>query len=106
MNLKKIVIATAMSLLTTTAFADVGKAYVTSQDGGVTMIDLESMATSGSIDVKGEGPRGLGLTDDGKFLIVATRENGSISVIDTTTNEVVKQIAVGKILNLCEYVAI
>jgi len=96
MNLKKIVIATAMSLLTTTALADAGKAYVTSQDGGVTVIDLESMATTGAIDVKGEGPRGLGLTDDGKFLIVATRENGSVSVIDTATNEVIKQIAVGK----------
>ncbi|NOS97497.1 MAG: beta-propeller fold lactonase family protein [Methylotenera sp.] len=96
MNLKKIVIATAMSLLTTPAFADAGKAYVTSQDGGVTIIDLETMTTTGSIDVKGEGPRGLGITDDGKLLIVATRENGSVSVIDTATNEVINQIKVGQ----------
>jgi YVTN family beta-propeller protein len=97
LNLQRIIIATALSLLTSTvAFADTGKAYVTSQDGGVSIIDLGTMATSGSIDVKGDGPRGLGLTDDGKFLIVATRENGSVSVIDTATNEVVKQIAVGK----------
>ena len=97
MNLKKTIIATALSLsFCTTALADAGKAYVTSQDGGVTIIDLETMTTSGSIDVKGDGPRGLGLTDDGKFLIVATRENGSISVIDTKTNEVVKKITVGK----------
>jgi YVTN family beta-propeller protein len=97
MDLKKIVIAVAMSLFASTnAFADAGKAYVTSQDGGVTIIDLESMTTSGTIDVKGDGPRGLGLTDDGKFLIVATRENGSVSVIETASNEVVKQIAVGK----------
>lgn len=97
MNLNKTIIATAMSLfVTTNAFAAEGKAYVTSQDGGVTIIDLATMATTGTIDVKGEGPRGLGLTDDGKFLIVATRENGSVSVIDTATNEVVKQIPVGK----------
>ena len=97
MNLKKTIIATALSLsICTTALADAGKAYVTSQDGGVTIIDLETMTTSGSIDVKGDGPRGLGLTDDGKFLIVATRENGSISVINTKTNEVVKKITVGK----------
>jgi YVTN family beta-propeller protein len=76
--------------------ADAGKAYVTSQDGGVTIVDLNTMETAGTIDVQAEGPRGLGLTDDGKFLIVATRENGSISVIDTATNEVVKQIPVGK----------
>ncbi|MEQ1488555.1 MAG: glutaminyl-peptide cyclotransferase [Methylotenera sp.] len=85
-----------MSLLTTPAFADAGKAYVTSQDGGVTIIDLETMTTTGSIDVKGEGPRGLGITDDGKLLIVATRENGSVSVIDTATNEVINQIKVGQ----------
>jgi YVTN family beta-propeller protein len=97
MDLKKIVIAIAVSVVASTnVFADAGKAYVTSQDGGVTIIDLESMTTSNTIDVKGDGPRGLGLTDDGKLLIVATRENGSVSVIDTSTNEVIKQIAVGK----------
>jgi YVTN family beta-propeller protein len=64
------------------------------------------MATSGSIDVKGDGSRELSLTDDGKLLIVATRENGSVSVIDTETNEVVKKIAVGKIQNLYLYAVI
>lgn len=76
--------------------ADRGKAYVSNQDGGVTVIDLNTMATAASIDVKGEGPRGLAISDDGKLLVVATRENGSISVIDTATNEVTKQIPVGK----------
>ena len=38
----------------------------------------------------------MGITDDGKKLIVATRENGSISVIDTATGEVLQQIPVGK----------
>jgi YVTN family beta-propeller protein len=97
MSFKRNLIIAAISLLATNnAFADAGKAYVTSQDGGVTMIDLNTMETTGAIDVKADGPRGLGLTDDGKFLIVATRENGSVSVIDTATNEVVKQIPVGK----------
>jgi len=76
--------------------ADRGKAYVSNQDGGVTVIDLNTMATSASIDVKGEGPRGLAISDDGKLLVVATRENGSVSVIDTASNEVIKQIPVGK----------
>jgi YVTN family beta-propeller protein len=97
MRLKlKVMVAVVSLLAASSAFADAGKAYVTSQDGGVTTIDLNTMQTSGSIDVKGDGPRGLGITDDGKFLIVATRENGSVSIIDTTTNEVVKQIPVGK----------
>jgi YVTN family beta-propeller protein len=73
-----------------------GLAYVTSQDGGVSVIDLATMAIIKEFDVKAKGPRGLGVTDDGKKLIVATRENESISVIDTTTGEVLKQIPVGK----------
>ena len=76
--------------------ADRGKAYVSNQDGGVSVIDLNTLTTTNTIDVKGEGPRGLAVTDDGKLLIVATRENGSVSVIDTATNEVLKQIAVGE----------
>jgi len=76
--------------------AERGKAYVSNQDGGVTVIDLNTMTAVTDIDVKAEGPRGLGLSEDGKLLIVATRENGSISIIDTATNEVMKQIPVGK----------
>ena len=97
MRFNKKIIALAIGLLAaTSAFADAGKAYVTSQDGGVSIIDLNTMETAGTIDVQGEGPRGLGVTDDGKFLIVAVRENGGVSVIDTKTNQVVKKIAVGK----------
>jgi YVTN family beta-propeller protein len=81
---------------TTATAAPSGFAYVTSQDGGVSVIDLATMEVVKTIDVKGAGPRGLGITDDGKKLIVATRENGSISVIDTATGEVIQQIPVGK----------
>jgi YVTN family beta-propeller protein len=73
-----------------------GVAYITSQDAGVSVVDLNTMEIIKNIDVKAESPRGLGITDDGKKLIVATRENESISVIDTETGEVIQQINVGK----------
>lgn len=78
------------------AVSSAGVAYVTSQDAGVSVIDLATMQVVKTIDVKAAGPRGLGITDDGKKLIVATRENESISVIDTATGEVLQQIHVGK----------
>lgn len=96
MNRSKYLIVASLLMANTQAFAEAGVAYVTSQDAGVTIVDLATMSAAGTIDVKGDGPRGLGVTDDGKFLIVATRENGSVSVIDTATKQVVKQIAVGK----------
>ncbi len=73
-----------------------GVAYVTSQDAGVSVIDLATMKIIKTFDVKAIAPRGLGVTDDGKRLIVATRENESISIIDTATGEVTQQIHVGK----------
>ena len=76
--------------------ANAGFAYVTSQDAGVSVIDLATMEVVKQFDVKAVGPRGLAVTDDGKKLIVATRENESLSVIDTATGEVLQQIPVGK----------
>lgn len=89
-------LAVSLALSATANAADRGKAYVSNQDGGVSIIDLNTLTATGTIDVKAEGPRGLAVSDDGKLLVVATRENGSVSVIDTATNEVVKQIPVGK----------
>lgn len=76
--------------------ASTGFAYVTSQDAGVSVIDLATMQVVKTFDVKAKGPRGLGVTEDGKKLIVATRDNESISVINTATGEVLQQIPVGK----------
>lgn len=73
-----------------------GTAYVSNQDGGISVVDLNTYTVTSTIDVKAEGPRGLAVTDDGKFLVVATRENGSVSVIDLASNAVVNQIEVGK----------
>jgi YVTN family beta-propeller protein len=79
-----------------TQAAGQGVAYVSNQGGGVTVIDLATMKTTGTIDVGAKGPRGLGVTADGKFLITANRDDGNISVIDTATAKVVKQIPIGK----------
>ncbi len=83
-------------LLSNPALADdAGKAYVTNQDGKVSVIDLNTMETIGAIDPQATGVRGIGITDDGKLLITANKDEGTISVIDLATNSV-KKIAVGK----------
>lgn len=75
--------------------ADKGVAYVSNQKDGVSVVDLNSMKISASIDVKADDPRGIGVTDDGKLLITANKD-GNISVIDTASKMVAKQIEVGK----------
>lgn len=71
-------------------------AYVSNQDGGVSVIDLDTMQTIGNIDVQAGGPRGLGVTPDGKLLVTANKDQGNISVIDTATGKLVRHIEIGK----------
>lgn len=87
--------AIGLSLQLPACAADAGKAYVTNQDGKVSVIDLATMETLESIDVQATGTRGLSVTDDGKFLITANKDEGTISVVDLAT-KAVKKIPVGK----------
>lgn len=73
-----------------------GLAYVSNQKGNVTVIDLAKMETVSEIDVGAEGPRGIGVTADGKWLVTANGEDGDISVIDRVTGKLVKRIPIGE----------
>jgi YVTN family beta-propeller protein len=80
------------------AQADAGKpvAYVSSQDTGVSIISLDTLEVIGSVDAEAKGPRGIGVTADGKYLVTANRDGGDITVVDIAANKVVKHIAIGK----------
>jgi YVTN family beta-propeller protein len=73
-----------------------GVAYVTSQDGGVTAIDLETMEIKGNVDTGAKGSRGLGVTANGKWLVTANKDDGNISVVDTSGATPPKFITIGK----------
>lgn len=73
-----------------------GIAYVSNQDGGVTVIDLASLETNGSIDIGAKGPRGIGISADGKWLVTANKDDGNISIIDTASQQVIKLVPIGK----------
>ncbi|PKO25437.1 MAG: hypothetical protein CVU35_04155 [Betaproteobacteria bacterium HGW-Betaproteobacteria-8] len=75
---------------------DRGIAYVSNQEGGVTVIDLNTMETVRSIDPKGNGVRGIGITPDGKTLVTANKEEGNISIINTETGELIQHVEIGK----------
>ncbi len=88
-----------MSLIISSLLAnaeDRGKAYVSNQEGGVSIINLNTMELEGSIDIKAKNPRGIGITEDGRYLITANKDDENLSLIDLTTNQFVKHISVGK----------
>ena len=85
------------AILPVSSFAEnKGVAYVSNQEGAVTVIDLETMQPKGTLDIAAKGPRGIGITADGKWLVTANKDDGNISVVNTSTGKVDKQILIGK----------
>jgi YVTN family beta-propeller protein len=72
-----------------------GTAYVSNQDGGITKIDLATMRASGSVDIKAKGPRGIGITADGKLLVTANKDDSNISIVELASGKVT-HVAIGK----------
>lgn len=73
-----------------------GMAYVSNQKGNVSVIDLDTLEVVADIDPGAEGPRGIGVTGDGKLLVTANGEDGDISVIDRVSGKLLRRIPIGK----------
>lgn len=72
-----------------------GQAYVSNQGGDISVIDLATLKVTGTIDAYGEEPRGIGVTADGKLLVVANREGGRIAVIDRASGKLLHHVKIG-----------
>ena len=73
-----------------------GMAYVSNQDGGVTVIDLDTMEVVGEFDTGAGAPRGIGVTADGKLLITANRDGENISLINRVSGKLIRNIHIGE----------
>ena len=69
-------------------------AYISNEDAGITVIDLNTMAVANQF-LAGERPRGLAVTEDGKYLLVANGKTNDLSAIDTSTGETAHRINLG-----------
>src|SRR3974377_609164 len=70
-------------------------AYVSNEKSNtVRVIDSGKLAVVKTIKV-GQRPRGIELTKDGKFLLVAVGDDDTIQMIDTGTHEVVAVLPSG-----------
>jgi YVTN family beta-propeller protein len=79
------------------------RAYVTNLysnpagDDTVSIIDTENYAVLGEITV-GDGPRGIAITSNGKYAIVANAWGDSVSIIDLDSDTVVSTITHAEIM--------
>ncbi len=95
-NLRHAVVAGLIfGMLSAPAFA-AGVAYVSNENGGVSVIDIDSLKILKEIDIGGKQPRGIAVTDDGAFLLTANKQSDDVSVIDTKAGIVRQRIHVGK----------
>lgn len=88
-------IALGIAAATQALAADKGLAYVSNQDGAVSIIDLATLETRGTLDIGAKGPRGIGITADGKLLVTANKDDGNVSIVELATGTV-KHVAIGK----------
>jgi DNA-binding beta-propeller fold protein YncE len=96
-SLGKLIILAISILFTPSVMAESkGVAYVSNQDGGVKVIDLETMEFKGSLEIGAKGPRGIGITSNGKWLVTANKDDSNISVVDTSGTNPPKFVVVGK----------
>ncbi len=71
-------------------------AYVSNQNGNITVIDLDTFEPVSEINADGRGPRGIGITDDGKVLVVANVDSGDITLFERVTGKVIKHVPIGE----------
>src|ERR1700687_2637811 len=70
------------------AHAGAFTAYISNEKSNtISVIDTDKLAVVKTIKV-GQRPRGIGLTRDGKFILVAVGDDDTIQMIDTSTYEI------------------
>jgi YVTN family beta-propeller protein len=70
-------------------------AYVSEEDGGISVIDLDSLKVIRRVYPADVAPRGIGLTFDGGYLITADKDTSDIAIFNTPRLNLVKRIHIG-----------
>ncbi len=69
--------------------------YVTDQQDGVTILNATTLASQGQVAIGGQGPRGIAVTHDGKYLLVANQQSADLSIIDRASGALQARVAIG-----------
>lgn len=58
-------------------------AYVSEEDGGISVLDLNKLTVIKRVHPNDVAPRGIGLTFDGQYLVTANKDTADMTVFDT-----------------------
>ncbi len=70
-------------------------AYITEEDGGITMVDLATMQIAHRIRLAKLNPRGLALTRDGEYLVTSNKNTADLAVFSTPRLHLLQRFHVG-----------
>jgi YVTN family beta-propeller protein len=70
-------------------------AYVSEEDGGISVIDLNSLQVVKKVHPQDVAPRGIGLTFDGNFLVTANKNTADLAVFETRKLNLIRRIPIG-----------
>src|SRR5438270_6611665 len=94
MNWRASLLGTGLLVLTqseTSAFT----AYISNEKSNtISIIDIDRLAVIKTIKV-GQRPRGIELSKDGKFILVAVGDDDTIQVIDSNSHDIVATLPSG-----------
>lgn len=85
-----------LAAMFTTPAAGAATAYVSSEQAGIAVIDLDRLEVTHTWATGGKGARGLGISADGAHLLAANRDTGDLSVIDARSGKVLRRVPIGK----------
>ncbi len=95
--MKNVIVASlqAACLVAVATHAAAQTLYVTDQQAGITTLDAKTLLPTGQIAIGGQGPRGLAVTHDGKYLLSANQGSGDLSIIDRATGALIARVPIG-----------
>jgi hypothetical protein len=70
-------------------------AYVSEEEGGISVVDLNTLKVIRRVHPKDVAPRGLGVSFDGKYLITANKDTADVAVFSTPRLPLVTRMYVG-----------
>lgn len=70
--------------------------YVSNQEGAISVIDLDRLEVVSTLDPEARGPRGIGVTADGAWVVTANLNDGNVSVIEAASGKLLRQVAIGR----------
>jgi DNA-binding beta-propeller fold protein YncE/plastocyanin len=75
-----------------------GRAYVTlNAENFIAVVDPNTFEVQKHIELRGKGPHGIWVDRSGRWIVAALTLSGEAAIIDTTTDEVVAELPVGRL---------